>query len=357
MLPESKRPYYEDKKYKNVKKSKKYSKDKIITRYGIKYNLNFRKDVNRFKRDFCFDMISKAKEDGGKIVSLNKEVSTSNAHEDSNELMNFVADPKESNNPTFNSENDDMKKIIREIINDPEYDLRSREVVRMRHGVPNTVKKTNEEICIILKDKEGTRTEESILKDIKEIDRIYDKHPEIGKGNLESVDLTPYQKELIELKYAVVLTGEKTLECVGDILKLTRERIRQLEGKLYFKLKKSIKYKRKTKDYIYKTKTEHEKNMELFDQIKWQEELKKEAITPEQKKEYKNRIDGMKKQLLKYIKKLDKQKEETKAKAEKQEYQRKIDEIVEGLNKTYSKNTLEDYVKKYGKNPNMFKSS
>ncbi|MBQ2640257.1 MAG: sigma-70 family RNA polymerase sigma factor [Bacilli bacterium] len=309
LLPESKRIYYEDERYKNIAKNKNYDEDKIVVKKGKKYNLNFKKDVEEYKYDYCFEIIRGVKEDGANIVSLNTEIRANNDTEDGSELQDFIADNNPEFDPSASIEKSDVQSIIQEIINDPEYDIRSREIIRLRNGIQNERRMTDDEICKILVDKEGTRTRESILKDIKKVENLVKKDPKEAEylmlGNTNNSKLTLYQRELMELKYAVPASGHKTLEQIGDILMLTRERIRQLESKLCNRLLMSCKYKYRLKGYADKVKTEDDKMNELITHHKKLDELFAHMLKPGEKEEIKERIYKIEEDLKKHVQRLE----------------------------------------------------
>ena len=62
--------------------------------------------------------------------------------------------------------------------------------------------------------------------------------------------LSDYQRVIVEMKYGTPPAKARTLEQIGDIFSITRERVRQIEDKALKRLKKNIKYKVKAKDYV-----------------------------------------------------------------------------------------------------------
>ncbi|MBR2248132.1 MAG: sigma-70 family RNA polymerase sigma factor [Bacilli bacterium] len=265
LLPESKRKYYEDKKYKQVKKSKAYSKKRIITREGKEYNLNFKKDYDRLKYDQSYTVVKQAKEDDMKVASLNQEIHADREKEPGNELIDFVEDTKAYFSPYSNYENEEIKSIAREIITDKEIPSREREILRLRFGIAPAEILSDEEICEILKVKESKgknkidRDENKVLKDINKVRKSFEpfknqllnmKYDEIAEA-MNKVNYDVYEQELFELLYGIQIISRapQTLEAVADIMGITRERVRQIESKALKRLKKNQTYKEMAKDY------------------------------------------------------------------------------------------------------------
>jgi RNA polymerase primary sigma factor len=57
------------------------------------------------------------------------------------------------------------------------------------------------------------------------------------------------EKEIIKMRYDIKDGKEKTLEEVGNVFKISRERIRQIESKALNKLRNPLKC-RQLKDYL-----------------------------------------------------------------------------------------------------------
>ena len=266
LLPESKRDYYTNKKNANRKKSKEYKKKRIVTIEGKIYNLNFRKDVNQLKLDHCYKAIKSNAEDSQKIMSLDQEIKFEDTYEAGDARYNFVADPNENIDPAINAQNSDIRKITMDILSDDNIPIREREIRRLRYGIPLTEGKTNEEICKILVVKEdkkiekNARSKEQIIKDINRIKNIFDEYKEglsivpydkiVEVMNKYKVNI--YEQEIFELLYGIpILSGKpRTLEDIGSIFNLTKERVRQLETKAIKRVNENIHYKRKVKDYV-----------------------------------------------------------------------------------------------------------
>ena len=63
-------------------------------------------------------------------------------------------------------------------------------------------------------------------------------------------DLPQRQREIIELRFGLKNQERKTLEAIGEIYGLTRERIRQIEEAGFSKLEPKIKENQKVFDYF-----------------------------------------------------------------------------------------------------------
>jgi RNA polymerase primary sigma factor len=76
------------------------------------------------------------------------------------------------------------------------------------------------------------------LQEQREDDPLYDSHLEALKGRLEEVmtDLTYREREILRLRYGLADGYTYTLEEVGKIFSVTRERVRQIESKAVRKL-------------------------------------------------------------------------------------------------------------------------
>ena len=175
------------------------------------------------------------------------------------ELQNFVSDDRPSTNPYNCTEEQDMSNIVQEILLDDEIPLREREIIRQRYGVQLKDPMDEKTICNLLAVKDTknggySRSPEQVLADIKETEQIFKNNPEEAQylydKNLSDSVLNDYQRALIELKYAVPPINDRTLEQVGDIFSVTRERVRQIENKALDRLYKNQKYRKKTKDYV-----------------------------------------------------------------------------------------------------------
>jgi len=90
--------------------------------------------------------------------------------------------------------------------------------------------------------------EESILQDFILSDENIEENI-INKSKKESINyvldtvLTPKENKILKLRYGLVDGNERTLEEVGKVFDLTRERIRQIESKAINKIKSSKEYK------------------------------------------------------------------------------------------------------------------
>lgn len=90
--------------------------------------------------------------------------------------------------------------------------------------------------------------EESILQDFILSDENIEENI-INKSKKESINyvldtvLTPKENKILKLRYGLVDGKERTLEEVGKVFDLTRERIRQIESKAINKIKSSKEYK------------------------------------------------------------------------------------------------------------------
>ena len=250
MLPESKREDYDNG---NIK-DEDYDDNKIIEvgRYGRTYNLNFKKDVEDYKRDYCLEILSEVKLDSSSIASLDKEIGNGEKDE-GKELMDFIVDTNVSSDPTSICENKALKEKVQEVLNDPMIPAKCREIIRLRFGIENEVCKTEDEIFEILMDKKQRRTRESILNDIEEVENIIKNNPEIVKylmgGDITKSNLNLYQLELLELKYAIPSTGNKTLDEIGNILNIAPIHVRQLEAKVLRRLRHPSR-STKLKDFV-----------------------------------------------------------------------------------------------------------
>ena len=256
LLPESKREQYKDAK---KVKDKAYTEDKIIVRSGITYNLNFKKDVEKYKYNYCYDLISNVLEDSKKVASLNQIISADQNERTGDELQDFVSDNRSIVDPAASSEIKDMSDIVQEIMNDEEIPLREREIMRQRYGVQLKDPMDEETICKLLTVKDTKnggyiRSQDQVLKDIKKTEQIFKDNPEeatyLYEHNLKESKLSDYQRVIVEMKYGTPPAKARTLEQIGDIFSITRERVRQIEDKALKRLKKNIKYKVKAKDYV-----------------------------------------------------------------------------------------------------------
>ena len=253
-LPKSKRKHYESLSPAKKKKDKDYDLNKVIIRDGIEYDLNFREDIKNYKHEFCYKLIARAIEDNSNIVSLNKLVGSDQGEESGDELLDFVSDGRLANNPSVSCENEDMINIVQNMLTDPEIiSDREREILRLRYGVATIEPMTDEQISKLYEIKD-VRSSEQVLKDIEETLNIVENNPEeeqyIKEYNLNDSKLNDYQMTLFELKFSIPPAGGRTLEQVGEIFKVTKERIRQIENRAENKLGRNKKYKVKVKDYV-----------------------------------------------------------------------------------------------------------
>ena len=60
---------------------------------------------------------------------------------------------------------------------------------------------------------------------------------EITKENLDKLDLTTRERLIMALRYGLVDNKKHTLEYVGKVFGITRERVRQIQAKIIIKLK------------------------------------------------------------------------------------------------------------------------
>ena len=268
LLPETKRKNYKDGKYIGKGKAKKYKKERIIAVGKEKYDLNFRKDCNRYKYNQCYDLVKGLLEDSKKISSINAELRP-NRDEEGNQLSDFIADPNQKNNPEYSYELNEMRAFAHEVLNSEDLMPREREIIRLRFGMGITKPIPEEEIYEVLlvredrKKARASRSKEQIKKDIekvKKVSKVFNENKEdVQNLSLEEIiealdksKLSLYEKELFELLYGipVLSSTSKTLEDIGEVFDLTKERIRQLERRGMVKLSKNIQYKKRSKDYI-----------------------------------------------------------------------------------------------------------
>jgi RNA polymerase primary sigma factor len=80
------------------------------------------------------------------------------------------------------------------------------------------------------------------LEEERDDDPLYDTNMEMLKHRLEAVmsDLTYREREIIRLRYGLTDGYTYTLEEVGKIFSVTRERVRQIESKAVRKLQQPI---------------------------------------------------------------------------------------------------------------------
>ena len=82
---------------------------------------------------------------------------------------------------------------------------------------------------------------ESMIKmDVAAIKQILDAFPDC---------LTPRSKQIIELRYGLLGGKPKTLQQIGDMFGISRERVRQIERKVLRKLKHPSRLKQVLPDY------------------------------------------------------------------------------------------------------------
>ena len=80
------------------------------------------------------------------------------------------------------------------------------------------------------------------LEDHRDDDPLYDTHQETLKVRLDEVlqELTYREREILRLRYGLADGYAYTLEEVGKIFKVTRERVRQIEAKAVRKLQHPV---------------------------------------------------------------------------------------------------------------------
>ena len=87
-------------------------------------------------------------------------------------------------------------------------------------------------------------------KDLIEDEAISSKLIEDVREGLKSSNLTEKEKNVLILRFGLDTGSKRTLEEVGKIFNVTRERIRQIESKALNKLRNNRKFKQMTLDYI-----------------------------------------------------------------------------------------------------------
>ncbi|MBQ2640343.1 MAG: sigma-70 family RNA polymerase sigma factor [Bacilli bacterium] len=222
-------------------KFEEFKDDKIENK--IKNNKS-KNTIKRIKYNYCLNLVKRKKDTDLKVISLNKEAHPNNEKEEGSELEDFISDRKPSNNPITSSEYNNMKEIVQETLNNPIFSPEDREFIRLRFGIQNEKCMTDEEICEILISKAKKRTKKKILKDIAKTEKIIKDNPEeakyLSEGIIIKSSLTLYQRELMELKYAIPSSGYKTLEEIGEIFGIRKESARMMEVKALKKLRHPI---------------------------------------------------------------------------------------------------------------------
>ncbi|MGC8851481.1 MAG: sigma-70 family RNA polymerase sigma factor [Minisyncoccia bacterium] len=79
------------------------------------------------------------------IYSLNQSVSGDEDDEESSELGDFIAD-KKNPTPEDHATREFLKDLLREILNDPSFQQRDRDIIKMRFGLEDGVSHTLEEV-------------------------------------------------------------------------------------------------------------------------------------------------------------------------------------------------------------------
>jgi len=261
-LDESTREYYIEKygSYENRKRKTSnldtddvYKESKVIKRFDNFYDLNYLSDLKRLRLDVCIELVQTINKNLGDVSSLDSAIKKDEG-DDGRLLIDYVVDKNESINPESNYEYEERKQLIFDILNTNDVRPRDREIIRLRYGLSLDGKKTDDEIVSIFEN--IRRDRESILNDINNtINKVKNDPKQLGyliDGNKENITLSNYEQNLLCLKFGIADNEAKTLEVVGEIFDVTRERIRQIEAKCIKRLGKSRKVQDKVKGYTMK---------------------------------------------------------------------------------------------------------
>lgn len=259
-IKEEKRDYYlekygdyEERTRKNIQDSEdsKYKQTKVVKRFNKFYDLNFLSDLKKLRRDSCIELVRNLTVNINDASSL--DIAVKNDDNDSGKtVVDFVTDKNENRNPELSYEQIEIRNIIDEAINSTGMKPRDKEILRLRYSLPLTKKKTDDEIVAIFQNSKKTR--EVILEDISTAINKVKKDPKqieyLLEGKLDEMSLSYYEQDLLCLKYGISDSTERTLEIIGKIFGVTRERIRQIEYKSMIKLKRKLERSEKVKEYV-----------------------------------------------------------------------------------------------------------
>ena len=196
-------------------------------------------------------MITTTRKNTGKVISLDAAVKSGD--DDSSTLGEFVKDDKETANIELQYENDALKRLVIEMLDMVDLDPREKEVIRLRFGLSLIEPKTIEEICLILygfgyDDEKYDKVESDLAVIEEKIRQNPNEVDNIIHGDESSLSM--YERELIVLKYGITSSQAYTLEDISNIFGITRERIRQIEGKALKKIQRNRVALQKIKGYI-----------------------------------------------------------------------------------------------------------
>ena len=203
-------------------------------------------EIKRYKINYSLDQVRLFKINSEGLRSLDAQVKDDGNDSSDTTLGDLIQD-NNTLTPEQIYEMDDLSNGLKELLNNTEkVNAKEREIIRLRYGICLEKPLTEEEIINIFKNEKANRTELTIVEELNKSLNYLKQHPEeanyIIYGNKDKKSkLSDYQRELVSLKTGIGFEEPYTLEMVGDIFGVTRERIRQIETKTLQRLKISAK--------------------------------------------------------------------------------------------------------------------